>query len=84
MSESGTPTAPRTPDEIRAEIEATRADLADAMRALSAKLDVRSRTRHTVIDATSKVRTTPVYVASALTATGLAAGVILRLRGRSR
>jgi ElaB/YqjD/DUF883 family membrane-anchored ribosome-binding protein len=83
MSGSGTPATARGPEEIRAEIEATRADLAEAMSALSAKLDVKSRTKHTVLDTTSKVRTTPAFAAGALAATGLAAGVIQRRRGRS-
>ncbi len=60
---AGAPTPPSDPDEIRAEIEQTRADLADTVDALSAKLDVKARAgdkahelKQSVADATTRAK----------------------------
>ena len=42
MSESPADSQPRTAEELRADIEATRAELAETADALAAKLDVKS------------------------------------------
>ncbi len=44
------PKPPRSPDQIRAEIAATRLELGATVEALSAKLDVKSRTQSWVRD----------------------------------
>ena len=47
-SESSESTEPRSPEEIEADLEQTRHDLAETVDALSAKLDVKSRAREQV------------------------------------
>lgn len=61
MSSSITPADPadgakQTPDEIAAEIEATRARLAENVDALSDKLDVKAQAKDKVHEATDKVQ----------------------------
>lgn len=45
----------RTPDEVRAEIEATRAELGDTVEALVAKTDVKGQAKQAVTDAKATV-----------------------------
>jgi uncharacterized protein YjbJ (UPF0337 family) len=53
MSNSDTPTDPQ---ELRAEIEQTRADLGETVQELAAKTDVKARAKQAVGDATGQVR----------------------------
>jgi hypothetical protein len=68
---------PETADELRADIAATRAELADTVRQLSAKLDVKSRAKQEL----QKVRSSKaVPLAAAAAAAALAVVLILRRR----
>src|SRR4051812_43543515 len=64
MSENGGPAHPppegkqpdmSEPDAVRADLEATRVELADTVNAISHKLDLKARTRDTVRQGTSKM-----------------------------
>jgi hypothetical protein len=56
-AESGSNGAPQTPDQIREEIERTRADLADTVDALHAKVDVKSRAQAKLDDVKHRATT---------------------------
>lgn len=47
--ETGDGSAPPTPDQIRADIERTREELGQTVEALSAKLDVKTRTKERIV-----------------------------------
>jgi hypothetical protein len=55
---AGTPveTEPRSPEQIRSDIEATRAEVGDTVEALAAKTDVKARARDRVEELKSEVR----------------------------
>ena len=55
-SAAETPAAPSNPDALRAEIEQTRAGLADTVEALAAKLDVKAQVESKVSHAKERVR----------------------------
>jgi hypothetical protein len=81
------------PEEIRAEIEQTRADLGDSVDALAAKADVRTRAKQsaaaardrakgTAQQAAQKVRDKPAPVGGALAGIAAAAGAAVLIRRR--
>jgi hypothetical protein len=77
---------PQTPDEIRAEIEMTREELAETVDALQAKLDVKSRAQAKAADLKDRATTDtgkprPVVVGAAVAAV-LAVGGLLWWRHR--
>ena len=53
----------RTPEQIRADIERTRADLGDTAEALAAKTDVKARASERIDEVKANVRANPVPVA---------------------
>lgn len=57
-SGSTPPAPPSTPDEIRADIQRTRAELGDTVQALAAKADVKTRARSAVRQAEVQARRT--------------------------
>jgi hypothetical protein len=85
-----TDTTPKSPDEIRDEIERTRADLAQTVDSLSAKLDVKAQAKQRVDDlrvtVTEKAKQAQPYRTQILGATaGLAVLLVaVRLRRRRR
>lgn len=58
QDDSEAPQQSKDPDQIEAEIQATRAELSETVDALSAKLDVKSRAQHRVDDVKHQVQTT--------------------------
>lgn len=80
-AESGANGVPATTDEIREEIERTRADLADTVDALHAKADVKGRARAKMQDvkhraSTPSGRPRPELVAAVAGAVVLTAAVV--------
>ena len=84
-----------TPDQLRAEIKQTRAELGETVQALAAKADVKARAldqvehaRQRVLGAAGqaqqRVRTSPVPVALMLAGVAAVVGVILIVRGSRR
>ena len=80
-AESGSNGTPQTTEEIREEIERTRADLADTVDALHAKVDVKARAhdkaeeiKHRATTPSGKPR--PELVAAAVGAVALVAAVV--------
>ena len=51
-----TPDTPTDPEQLRAEIAETRAELGATVEALAAKVDVKTRAKNTITDATSRAR----------------------------
>ncbi len=81
-------TGPRHPDEIKAEIDATRAQLSRTVDELSARLDVPARTRERAY----RIRDTavetyrespPAVIGAAVALAGLAAAVVVLRRKRA-
>ena len=80
--------APADPDQIKAEIEATRAQLGRTMDELSARLDVPSRARESAARARDTAVETyrespPLVIGGALALAGLLAGLVVLRRQRS-
>ena len=74
-------TDPKAPDQIREEIEQTRAELADTVDALHAKLDVKTRVKDGLTTDAGKPK--PQVLAVAVVALAAVGGlVVLRLRNR--
>ncbi len=90
MSEPDDRHEPETPNELRADIAATRAELADTVEQLSAKLDVQARARDEVqqlrVRAQAKARelNTKLEPYRARIAAGMGAFLLLMLVRRSR
>jgi ElaB/YqjD/DUF883 family membrane-anchored ribosome-binding protein len=79
---------PADPDQIKAEIEATRAQLADTVDELSARLDVPARAREGVARAKDTAVETyrespPAVIGGAVALVGLLVGVVILRRGRA-
>ena len=55
-------TDPKNPDQIRAEIEATRRELGDTVEALAAKTDVKAHARKRVERAKSSLPSPPIMI----------------------
>ena len=85
MSETAS-SEPKSPDEIRAEIEQTRADMGDTVDALTNKLDVKSQAKQRVASVQSSISdkvgqakaAAPAPVQKALDKTGAAAQPALK------
>ena len=83
-------TGPGDPEQIKAEIEATRAQLGQTVDELSARLDVPARTREKAARARDTVVETyrespPLTIGGALAVIGLVLGlVVVRSRARRR
>jgi ElaB/YqjD/DUF883 family membrane-anchored ribosome-binding protein len=92
MTGTSTPNGagPGDPDQIRAEIEATRAQLGQTVDELSARLDVPARTKERAARARDTVVETyrespPLTIGGALAVVGLVLGlVVVRRRARRR
>jgi ElaB/YqjD/DUF883 family membrane-anchored ribosome-binding protein len=81
-------TEPRDPEQIQAEIEATRAQLAATVDQLSARLDVPARARERAyrirdIAVETYRESPPVVIGAAVALVGLVAGVVILRRKRA-
>ncbi len=81
-------TGPADPDQIQAEIEATRAQLGRTVDELSARLDVPARARESAARATDTAVETyrespPAVIGAAIALVGLVAGVVILRRKRA-
>ena len=72
----------RTPEEIEAEIEATREELGETVSALAEKADVKGQAQRKVEETKRKAQANPLPIAIAAGTIGLAAIVWLRRRRR--
>jgi hypothetical protein len=79
MSEPTDPT-PLTPDEVRADIERTRAELAQTVSALTERLDVKARARARADELARDPRTRTVTIGVAVAAALAVALIVWRSR----